>query len=255
MSNNYTNSDLLVQYLDGELSPEEKLKVENELKINTALQRELENLSFAKNAVKTYGLKQKVGAIHEEMMQEMAIGKPSQTSTIRRIVRIGMRIAASVLVALLGVGIYQYTTTTPDKLFHETYQPYSLSVSRGAAEANMMEKAYREKNYNTVIEQFTNLQNADQKENFLAGQAFLATNNYTKAIACFNKVLNLNFAAKTSIFKDDAEYYIALSYLKNKQVSDAYPFLINIRNNPQHMYNDKITSSVMRQLKLLDWKY
>jgi tetratricopeptide (TPR) repeat protein len=255
MSNNYTNSDLMVQYLDGELSPEEKAKIENELKNNTALQQELENLAIAKNAVKTYGLKQKVSAIHKEMMQEMATEKPLQTGTARKIVRIGMSIAASLLVLLLGAGVYQYVTVSTDKLFNEAYQPYSLSVSRGAAEANMMEKAYQEKNYPAVIEQFNNLKTTDQKENFLAGQAFLATSNNTKAIECFKKVLNLNFAAKTSVFNDDAEYYIALSYLKNKQVSDAYPFLINIRNNPQHMYNDKITSSVMRQLKLLDWKY
>jgi hypothetical protein len=256
MSNHYINSDLLVQYLDDELSSEEKLGVENELKQSETLQQELKNLRIAKSAVKTYGLKQKVAAIHKEMMNEMTIAaKPSKTGLVRSVVRTSMRIAASVLVIMFGLGVYQYATLTPDKLFAENYQPYTLSVTRGVAETDVMEKAYQQKDYATVINQFTALPAAGQKENFFAGQSYLAGKDYAKAVVCFKKVIALNFAEKTNIFNDDAEYYLALSYLKNNEFKFAYPVFINISNNPNHLYNDKITNSFIRQLRLLDWKY
>ncbi len=256
MSNNYTNSDLLVQYLDSELSAEEKLRVENELKNNTAMQQELQNLILAKDAVKTYGVKQKVAAIHKEMMGEMAATEmPKKTSLVRNIARTSMRIAASLLIVTLGLGIYQYVTISPDKLFAENYQPYALSVSRGATDTDAMEKAYQQKDFTAVINQFAALSAAGQKENFVAGQSYLASNNYSKAVECFKKIAALNVAGSKNIFKDDAEYYLALSYLKNNEFRFAYPIFINIHNNPKHLYNDKITSSVIRQLTLLNWKY
>jgi tetratricopeptide (TPR) repeat protein len=255
MNNNYTNSDLLVQYLDNELSPEEKLRLENQLNQNTAMQQELENLTLAKQAIKTYGLKQKIASIHTEMMNEMAAEKSVKPGIVRSLARRSMKIAASLLIVLLGFGVYQYVSVSPDKLFAEKYQPYSLSVSRGAAETDAMEKAYQEKNYSAVINLFTELKGTGQKENFLAGQAYLATKGYSKAIGCFNKVLSLNSAAKTAAFKDDAEYYLALSYLKNKEFKSAYPLFISIHNNTDHLYNDEVTDGFMRKLKLLDWKY
>jgi tetratricopeptide (TPR) repeat protein len=256
MNNNYTNSDLLVQYLDNELSPEEKSELENQLNQNTAMQQELENLTLAKQAIKNYGLKQKVGAIHVEMMKEMAAAEtPAKKGMVRSIARRSMKIAASLLLVLLGFGVYQYVSVSPDKLFAEKYQPYSLSVSIGAADADAMENAYKEKNYTTVINLFTGLPAAGQKENFLAGQAYLATNDYPKSIVCFNKVLSLNTAAGATFFKDDTEYYLALSYLKNKEIKLAYPLFVSIYNNSDHLYNEKITAGMMRKLKLINWKY
>lgn len=256
MNNNFTKTDFLVQYLDGELSPEERLQLENELKQNTALQQELENLALAKDAVKMYGLKQKVGAVHSVMMKEIAATEmPAKTGMIRNIARRSMKIAAALLVVLLGFGVYQYVSVSPDKLFAEKYQPYSFSVSRGAAAADAMENAYKERNYTGVINLFTVLQNGGQKENFLAGLAYLAVNDYAKGIVSFNKVLSLNNAAGASIFKDDAEYYLALSYLKNKEIKSALPLFAAIHTNPDHLYNDKVTAGFMRKLKILDWKY
>ncbi len=256
MYNHYTNSDLLVRYLDNELNDEEKLQIENELKNNTTIQQELQNLLLAKEAVKTYGVKQKVAAIHKGMMNEMAINKiPKKIDLVRSIARISIRIAASLLIIMLSLGIYQYATISADKLFDENYQPYALSVSRSAADTNAMEKAYQQKDYTALINQFAALPAAGQKDFFFAGQSYLAINNYSKAVECFKKIATLNIAENKIIFKDDAEYYLALSYLKNNEFRFAYPIFMNIHNNPRHLYNDKVTNGVIRQLTLLDWKY
>jgi tetratricopeptide (TPR) repeat protein len=256
MNDNYINTGLLVQYLDNELSTEEKLQLENQLKNNTAMQQELENLALSKDAVRTFGLKQKVAAIHKEMMNEMtSTQKISSPGLVKKMVRISMKIAASLLLVMLGLGVYQYATVSPDKLFAENYQTYALSVSRGAGATDAMEKAYQQKDYGAVIKQFDILTNAGQKENFLAGQAYLATSKYAKAVECFNTILSLNTSTRTTTFNDDAEYYLALSYLKDKNFKSAYPLFTSIHNNTNHLYNDKVNNSVMRQLKLLSWKY
>ncbi len=255
MNNNLPNSDLLIQYLDDELNAEEKLLVEKELLQNPGMQQELKSLKIAKDAVRDYGLKQRVAAIHAEMMSSNVVTeKTKKTGVVRVIARRTMRIAASLLVIMLGFGVYQYTTVSSDKLFDENFQPYSLSVSRGAGTAGAIESAYALKDYTKVISLFTALSAAAQKDIFFAGQAYLSNKNYVKAVECFNKVETLNIAENNNIFKDDAAYYLALSYLKNNQFSAAYPIFNSIHNNTSHMYNDKMTSSFMRKLKILSWK-
>ncbi len=257
MNNNNPNSDILVQYLDNELSLEDKTNLENQLKHDTVMQQELQNLFLAKAAIKTYGLKKQVGIIHTEMMNEMVVEKssPSQKGIVRRIASISMKVAAAVFIVMLGLGVYQYATITPDKLFASNYNPYTLSVNRGAIETNVVEKLFQEKNYTAVITQFETLKEASTKENFLAGVAYMEANNYKNAITVFNKVLSTNTLNNTSIFNDDAQYFLALSYLKNNEVALATPIFEAIHNNANHLYNDKVSNAFMRNLKLINWKY
>jgi TolA-binding protein len=257
MNNNETNSDILVQYLDNELSLDEKTNLENQLKHDTVMQQELENLSLAKSAIKTYGLKKHVAVIHTEMMNEMGVKNSSSTqqSIVRRMVKISMKVAAAVFIAMLGLVIYQFTTITPDKLFASNYKPYTLSVNRGAVETNAMEKSFQEKKYIAVITQFEALKEASTKENFLVGVASLETNDYKDAIRAFNNVLAKNALDKTSLLNDDAQYFLALSYLKNNEIKLATPIFEAIHNNTNHLYNDKVSNAFMRNLKIINWKY
>jgi tetratricopeptide (TPR) repeat protein len=257
MNNNNTNTDMLIQYLDNELSQEDKINVENQLKHDTVMQQELENLSLAKSAIKTYGLKKHIGSIHAEMMSELVIKNPlpTQQGVVRQMISISMKVAAAIFIVMLGVGVYQYTTATPGKLFASNYKPYTLSVNRGALEIGMMESAFQEKKYATVITQFEALKEVGAKEIFLAGVAYMETNNYKNAIIAFNKVLSKNALNKTTIFNDDAQYFLALSYLKNNDIKLATPVFEMINKNTNHLYNDKVSDAFIRSLKILNWKY
>jgi tetratricopeptide (TPR) repeat protein len=257
MNNNYINSDTLIQYMDNELSLEDKTNIENQLKHDAIMQQELENLTLAKSAIKTYGLKKHVSTIHAEMMNEMVVEKTSssQQGIVRKIVRISMKVAAAIFIVMLGVGVYQYATITPDKVFASNYTPYTLSVNRGTVEKDMIEKSFKEKNYTGITTQFETLTDASTKGSFLAAIAYMETNNYKKAIAAFNNVLSKNTLEKTSILNDDAQYFLAMSYLKNNEVKLAMPIFEMINNNTNHLYNDKVTSAFMRKLKIINWKY
>jgi hypothetical protein len=257
MNNNNTNTDILIQYLDNELSIEEKTNLENQLKHDTVMQQELENLTLAKSAIKTYGLKKHVAIIHAEMMNEMLVEKTSSTQQgiVKRMAKLSMKVAAAVFIVMLGLGVYQYTTITPDKVFASNYKPYTLSVNRGAIETDVMENSFQEKNYSAVINQFETLKEASTKENFLAGVAYMETNNYKNAITSLNNVLSKNALDKTAVYNDDAQYFLALSYLKNNDIKLATPIFEAIHNNANHLYNDNVSNAFMRNLKILNWKY
>jgi tetratricopeptide (TPR) repeat protein len=257
MNNNNTNTDILIQYLDNELSQEDRNDLEKQLKDNAVMQVELDNLSLTKSAIKTYGLKKHVSLIHSEMMTELIVGKysPKQKGIVRRMVNISMKVAAAAIIIILGLGIYKYTTITPDKLFASNYKAYTLGVNRGKVEKNLIEKFYQEKNYTAAIRQFETLKDAGINENFLVAVAYMETNNYKNAIAAFNNVLSKNSLNKTSIFNDDAQYFLALSYLKNNDIKLAMPIFEMINGNTNHLYNDKVSNAFIRSLKLLNWKY
>jgi tetratricopeptide (TPR) repeat protein len=254
MSNNYT--DTLIDYIDNNLSDNERVNISTMLKQNTAVQNELDNLLLAKSAVQYYGIKQQVAAMHKEMMpivsdQKLIIKKQS---TLRIMTKWSMRIAASVLVIALGIAAYTYTSTTADNLYADNYTAYTFGVNRGEVATNNFETAFAAKDYATVIKEFPALQNPTQKEIFMLGQANIETKNYTKAIDCVMEVLAKNKSQLSTSFNDDAEYYLAWSYLKNNMLDTATALFEGIQNNKNHLYNDKVNNAFIRSLKILSWK-
>jgi tetratricopeptide (TPR) repeat protein len=253
--NNNLNSDMLVDYLDNNLSQVQRLIVEDSLRDDVATQTELKGLLIAKEAIQFYGIKKQVNSIHKEMKDSNTNKFITKESPLfGKVIKFGLRIAASIVFLLLSFGVYQFATVSADKLFSENYKSYSLSVTRGVSDQIDLEKLFQEKKYAALINKFMLLKDAAQLENFLAGQAFMETQNYSQAIVCFNSVLMLNSNNKTSILQDDAMYYLALCYLKNKQNKLAYPIFETIHNSSTHLYNDKVTKTFMRQLKMLGWK-
>jgi tetratricopeptide (TPR) repeat protein len=145
-------------------------------------------------------------------------------------------------------------TVTPDTIFANSYQPYPIGVSRSGPSNEIMMQAYQQKDYTAVLSQYSAMASPDQSALFFAGQSFFATKDYSKAAACFNKLLVLNSTTQTRDFNDDAEYYLALSYLKTNAFNSAFPLLQKIHNNANHLYSDKVSSGVMRKLYFLRLK-
>jgi len=71
MSENFTSTELLIQYMDGELQGETLISVEKAISLNPEVRAEFENLKLAREAVISYGLKKQVGELHKEMMSEL----------------------------------------------------------------------------------------------------------------------------------------------------------------------------------------
>lgn len=255
MNSDLFNTDFLIRYLDNELSAEEKEALHHELQQNKSLQDQLQNLSITQHVVKNYGLKMKVGQLHQEMMEEFRESKTIKKDVpVKALWPVLLRIAAGLLILVFSYGLYQYATVTPDTVFSNNYQPYSLGTSRSGQSNEVIVKAYQQKDYASVLTQYSSLSSPDQSALFFAGQSYFATRDYANATLCFNKLLALNSSTHTRDFNDDTEYYLALSYLKTNSIKTAYPLLQQIHDNANHLYNDKVSSGVMRRLYFLKLK-
>jgi tetratricopeptide (TPR) repeat protein len=241
MNENSTNTELLIQFLDGELPAEQLDSFNQTLEQIPALREELENLRMARETIKTYGLKNRIGSIHTEMMEELKSGSSQQTGMVRKIYSYSLRIAAVILV-LFGLSIfYQYASSTPEKLFMENFQAFDLHETRGAS-ASPISDLYKAGNMESVIQLFSNLKNPEALDYFLAGNAFLSQYQPGKAIETFLTLEQINLSTRSHSFEEDAEYYLALSYLDNKEPGKALPILEKIHNDANHTYHKKVSA-------------
>ena len=245
-----------MKYLDNELIGEEREDFERRLAGDSALRQELEDLQTARAAVKMYGLKQEVATIHQEMMTEMNPRAVVRSiSGARRVVRYSIAIAASIMLLMVGIVGYNFLRLSPERLYNSQYHAYELSSVRGEQSSRSeLETDFQQGRYNKAVEDLKRLQNPGPKELFLCGISYLQMDNFPAATASFKSVIEKNAAANTTLFNDDAEYYLALSYLRNKQYDQALDLMRAIRNNPNHSYHDQFSSGFVRRVKMLKWR-
>jgi hypothetical protein len=80
MNNNFSDTKLLIGYIDKEISKDQQRDVKRKLKLSSLLRKELENLRLARIAVNMYGLHKKIISIHQEMMLELQAPKKRMSS-------------------------------------------------------------------------------------------------------------------------------------------------------------------------------
>ena len=148
---NFTpNTDILIQYLDDELIPEDKLKLEEKLRSDAALRHELSNLSLAIKTVKNFGLKEKISGIHTEMMRERKpVQKAKGAGTRTMLLKSAIKIAASLLLLIIGYGVFTYLRLSPENIIPSQVDPYTFRISR-APEVNELRQAYDQREYTKV---------------------------------------------------------------------------------------------------------
>ena len=250
----HNNSENLVRYLDGELNGAEKAAVEQQLSADAVLKQEYDSLLATRESIRYYGLQQKVSGIHQQMIQEFQPLVKKINST-RKIIRYSISVAASLLLLIGGYMAYNFFTLSPNKVFTSTYQTYEMiTVRDGNSHETPVEKAYREKNYNEVLRIYNAGEEPSPKGEFLCGAAALELGDNSKAIKCFKEVLDANQQSSTVVLNDEAGYYLSLSYIRNRNYSLALELMNKIKDNPNHLYKEKITGKLIRQVKMLKWR-
>ena len=234
----------LEQYLDNELSAAERTAIDADASNNAELKHELTALIASAEAVRYYGITQQVAAIQQEYL---ATKKPA---AVRHILRPAMRVAASIIIIVALFGAYKYSTVNARNVTADYYVPYELNIVRGDDDITALEKAYNNKNWNAVIS-LVNPAHANNEELFLAGAAYFELNQPAKAADMFNQLLEQN---QSTDFRDEAEYYLALSYISNNDAAKAIPILKRIRADKGHLYHDKAEKMSMLDLRILSWK-
>lgn len=253
MNDNFTNTTLLIRYMDQELSSEELTSMEENLATDKNLQEELENLKNTRLSLRGLGLREQVTRVHGEMMREMKEGS-NPVGRLRTMARISMRIAAGIIVLIIAGASYQYFVITPERLFNENFSTYTLGSSRAADELSPLEKAFRQRDFKTTIALFNSISNRTPKDYFLAGNAYLEIEDLSNAIIHFNNCIATNQAFQTTTYLEDAEYYLAVSYLKNKEINKALPLFEKIHAQSLHLYHDKVSNWFITKVKVAGWK-
>jgi tetratricopeptide (TPR) repeat protein len=253
---NSTHNEELLKYFDGEMNATEKEIFERTLSSSPDLQQELGDLQTAKQALRSYGLQQQVAALHAELMHETgatAVVRP--IGNTRRIIRYTIGIAAGIVLICFCVLAYQFLALSTDRVYAEQYQGFELSNTRGQAKASpAIDSAYKKKNYKAVIDIRRKAASLTASDQFIAGLSFLELNDPMSAIVAFKAAMNLNRSSAEQSYEDEAEYYLALAYLKNRDYDQALAEMRAIRNNPNHLYHNAFPSKFITEVKMLKWR-
>jgi cytochrome c-type biogenesis protein CcmH/NrfG len=162
-----------------------------------------------------------------------------------------MRIAAGLLILAGAFAIYKYAAVTKVSVYNDLYLQYEPARTR-SMQADPAETAFLQKNWKEVIALAD--QHPGNKNLFLSGMASLETGNPSAAIARFESILKTNAAAGTDDYNDEAEYYLALAYIRNGDPSKGSALIHTISQTTDHLYREKAANVSGIDLKILEWK-
>ena len=170
-------------------------------------------------------------------------------NNVRRIIRYAIAAIASVLLIILIIEGCKFYTLSSEKLFAEKYEPYQSVIDTNSSN---IEKAFEEKDYGAVIKLNRELL-LSIKDIFLTGMAYLETKDYSRAASSFQVVITDIKVDRTGL-KDTTEYYLALSYLQNRDYDQAIELMNSIHDNSSHLYKKKFSRKYINRVKRLKWR-
>ena len=258
MQDNSTDdiAEMLIRYMDGELNATEREAAEKMLREDASLQERYQYFLAAKRAVKLQGLKQRVQAIQQEYVEEVKHEKGSTAKIIKSnaFLRTLIKAAAVLIVVIAGYGVFQYTSTTNQSVYNKNFIAYQLPVNRSSEKQDNLDALYNAGNYNAVINAFTEMQQKNQKDYFLAAQSYLQLNNTNAAIDAFQQVEHINNSSTDKYFVQETDYYLLLAYIKAGKIDLAEKQLDKITSNKQHLFYTKAKDISRTKLMMLKWK-
>ncbi len=205
---------LLYKYFSNQLSDKDRLHFEELLLTDSEFRAAFDYEKGLKLAIKksqSEKLKSKLASFEKEI-QSKKITRHRKSKVY------SWSIAASIAI-LIGVSWFGYNTfSNPNynELFDTNYEPYPNTVhliTRGEAHLSEEKKAfiaYESGHYKEAVSLFSTL---DQNLNYLdlyMGISYLNIDDTEKAIELFRKA-----ETKDHEFKEAANWYLALAYLKN----------------------------------------
>lgn len=158
--------------------------------------------------------------------------------------------AVSFVISFAVCAFYLYMKANADKLFSENYKHYEPHVLRDASGASQLKSAFSGGKMDSVIWDFKNTSAPIPEEYLLAGIAYLEKNQPEKAIETFKALIQTNENSKTDYFEDDAEYYLAMSYLDNNQTEMALPLFEKIHADTDNRHHEDVGELFLLKVKI-----
>ncbi|HEY8733873.1 MAG TPA: hypothetical protein VIL90_04860 [Puia sp.] len=246
-----SDNEILIDYLDKQLNPEESARVEEIIKKDSETASELQYLQLAINTVRLDAINQRVHAIRKTTGKSQPAEKPA-SGIIRSMFKNSMRVAA-IAILVIGVAVlYKYVSVNDQSVYNKQFVAYELSNMRGTESGNDETVAYQDKNWNRVIEIFKEEKNTSNQAVFLAAMSEMQLNHFSESIVLFKKILDMKSGDMS--YREEAEYYLSLSYLMNHEENEALHMIGKIKADPSHTYYPLVSGISALDLKIIDLK-
>ncbi|MGC9471651.1 MAG: hypothetical protein ACP5D1_08910 [Bacteroidales bacterium] len=218
--------EFIERYLDGEMSPEEKTWFEKEIEDNPELGDEIQLRREVNEAIMeedVIQLRMQLDSIHRKHQAEK-IRAVRRRPALRRVVLAASSAAVLTVFILLG-GRYWWGNVAPEKIFHRYYEPYEMPVYREAGTATDLlflkaMETYQNREFDRAIELFEEvlaLDGTKMDASLMSGISKIETERYGEATTNFRRIIE----HRDNMFMDQAEWYLALSYLMKGETGKA----------------------------------
>lgn len=245
-----TNRDeLIVQYLDGLLSPDQHARVAARLLTDKEWQEAYERLNLAMASVHYYGIRQEVAAVHQQFMQQHT--KKQSRAGVVRMLRIATAVAATILFFFISFKGYEFYMLSNDQVYQDLYVTYQVPVTRAAEPATTtpIAAAFVQKDYRVVDSLRKKTKQLSPNDQLLTGIAALEQQDFSTSI----KQLQPLDSAGT-VVQEDAQFYLTLAWIRNGDYDLAIEMMERIQANPGHAYHKQVSSGDIRDVQMLKWK-
>jgi tetratricopeptide (TPR) repeat protein len=229
-------------YLSNEMTEDEKLNFELELKLNAQLNKEF-NLSMDIDQMiaedeDVLEFRKQLSDIHERKSSAI-----KHKLTISAFNRRTYYAAASIAMLIMITGMLYLIVPkdySNERLFSMYYNSEKvLNVSRSAD--NQLFDAllkYQQKEFAEASRLFEAILRDDENNiviRFYSGIAYIETQNHQDAIAAFKKILE----GEDNLYTEHASWFLGLTYLRVNETEKAVEVLQNIVNSPDNYYNSQ----------------
>ncbi len=172
--------------------------------------------------------------------------------TAKNIVRIFVSVAAIFVVAVTAIVLYWFTGNTSGQLFGEHYTTYQVNVERsGSSTSSPFISEYQQKRFEQVIALHAKSSALTAREKMVVAGSFMELRRYDQAIIMFKDILSQNVATGSRLYHDEAEYYLALAYIKVEQYDNASALFNKIYTDKEHTFNAEVDWWFLTRVKWL----
>lgn len=255
--------ELIEAYLNNELSAPDRASFERDVQADAELQAEIDRQRDLRLGLRAMGIARALEQTRTNYKTSAATATSAnkELTVVRQLPVWRYWAAAASVVIVLGVGYYAYQQTASrqvDIAYAETVTPDTNDeLLKSFPSENVAPQTrttffdafrdYKAGKYEQVIEQLHTLP-ADKQtiyyKNYFLGLSYLANKQPTNAIPLLNK-------AQTSPdlkIRQKAEWFLALAYIKNNQNERALPILKQISIDKAHPFQS-LAKRVLRKVQ------
>lgn len=231
-------SDIIANYLYKDMTEEERLAFEEELKVNIELANEFERQKEIIDELRVVTKYEEImsdehldeaEAIARKIVQEMNEGANSTQqlkSTNKKPVQLRTFLsAAAAAILILIVSAILFINPNPEKLYQQFYTPFNSSgfINRSGdssgSEISTGITSYFVGNYDLAIENLAAYENDasfPSHAGFILGLSYIGAEDYSRAIAVFLTHMEQHFSLMSEV-----KWYLALCYLQQGEYNKA----------------------------------